>query len=453
LRSRSATFPCACSISRRTAHATSSSRRASASREGPLLRITAALVAHAERALAELLRFARPADQALSAYFRAHGELGPRERALIAEATFAVLRRRRSLAAAVRSDEPRALLIAALTRVLGFSARALEGVADPAWVAEVRSAPSDGFPDAVRADLPDWLWQRLAGEHGQAEAMRIAQSLLNPAPLDLRVNLARISREEARRQLLADGLEARATPFSPAGLRLAGKPAINRHALFKEGLVEVQDEGSQLLAWLLAPRRGEMVADYCAGAGGKTLALGMLMRSAGRLYAMDVSEKRLAALRPRAARAGLSNIHPIVLSGETDPRARRLAGKLDRVLVDAPCSGFGTLRRNPDLKWRHDAHAVAEMAVKQQRILEAAAGLVKPGGRLVYATCSILSEENEAVTAAFRASRAGFVFRELDCAILLAAQRIALDTGPTLRLWPHRQGTDGFYASAFERLA
>jgi 16S rRNA (cytosine967-C5)-methyltransferase len=279
--------------------------------------------------------------------------------------------------------------------------------------------------------------------------MRIAQGLLNPAPLDLRVNLARIDREEAQARLAADGLQAQATPFSPGGLRLAGKPAINRHPLFKEGRVEVQDEGSQLLAWLLAPRRGEMVADYCAGAGGKTLALGMLMRSAGRLYAMDVSEKRLAALRPRAARAGLSNVHSIALSGELDARAQRLAGKLDRVLVDAPCSGFGTLRRNPELKWRHEESAIEELAAKQKRILEAAARLVKPGGRLVYATCSILHEENEAVVDAFEAAAPHF--ERLSCAALFSAQRIAIDTGERLRLWPHRQGTDGFFAAALQR--
>jgi 16S rRNA (cytosine967-C5)-methyltransferase len=413
------------------------------------MRITPALLAHAERALAELLRFARPADQVLSAYFRSHPQLGPRERGLIAEASFAVLRRRRSLAAAAPTDEPRALLVAALARVLGFSARALEAVAAPAWIAAVRGAPADAWTDAVRADLPDWLWQRLAAQHGREEAMHIAQALLNPAPLDLRVNLARISREDARARLAADGLDAAPTRFSPAGLRLAGKPAINRHPLYKEGLIEVQDEGSQLLAWLLAPRRGEMVADYCAGAGGKTLALGMLMRGAGRIYAMDVSEKRLSALRPRAARAGLSNVHPIVLAGDNDPRAKRLGGKLDRVLVDAPCSGFGTLRRNPDLKWRHDAQAVAELAAKQRAILEAAARLVKPGGRLVYATCSILREENEAIAEAFQAARAEF--QPLDCAQLLAGQRIALDTGAYLRLWPHRHGTDGFFAAVFYR--
>ena len=156
------------------------------------------------------------------------------------------------------------------------------------------------MPAAVRADLPDWLWQRLAAEYGEEEAMRIAQGLLNPAPLDLRVNLAKLSREEA---LGAAGDWKRApTPHSPAGIRLAGKPPINRHALFLDGSVEVQDEGSQLLAYLLAPRRGEMVADYCAGAGGKTLALAMLMRGTGRIYAMDVSANACASSR-RARRA------------------------------------------------------------------------------------------------------------------------------------------------------
>lgn len=416
-----------------------------------MLRITAALLSHAERALGDILAFARPADQVLSTYLRRHPALGPRERALIAESSFAVLRRRRSLAAVARSEEPRALLVAALARVLGFSARALEAAADPAWVAQLRAASADSLPDAVRNDLPDWLWQRLVAEHGRDEATRIAQGLLSPAPLDLRVNLARISRDEARARLAQDGLQASATPFSPSGLRLAGKPAINRHPLFKEGLVEVQDEGSQLLAFLVAPRRGEMVADYCAGAGGKALALGMLMRGTGRIYAMDVSERRLAALRPRAARAGLSNIHSLVLAGELDPRAKRLAGKLDRVLVDAPCSGFGTLRRNPDLKWRHDERAVKELAGKQRRILDAAARLVKPGGRLVYATCSILGEENEAVAGGFQAAEPDF--RALGCTSLLAAQRINLETGERLRLWPHLHGTDGFFAAAFQRMA
>jgi len=413
------------------------------------LRVSAALIAHTAVVLRELLAFAAPADQVLSAYFRKHRNLGQKDRAFVAEGAFAVLRRRRSLEAAAGTTEPSALVIAALVRVLGFSARALEAFADAGLLAKLRAASSKELPDAVRVDLPDWLWQRIEAQHGREEALRIAQGLLNPAPLDLRVNLARTNREEALARLTHDGIEAAVTSYSPAGVRLGGKPAINNHALFRDGLIEVQDEGSQILAWLVAPRRGEMIADYCAGAGGKTLALAMLMRGSGRIYAMDVSAKRLAALAPRAARAEVNNIHTIALSGENDARAKRLAGKLERVLVDAPCSGFGTLRRNPDLKWRHGPSAIEELAAKQERILQAAARLLKPGGRLVYATCSILQEENEAMVEGFQRSAPEFKF--LSCAGLLAAQKIPLDSGERLRLWPHLHGTDGFFAAALER--
>jgi 16S rRNA (cytosine967-C5)-methyltransferase len=412
------------------------------------VRITRAVLAHARAALSMVLRLDAPADQCLSRYFRDHRNLGQNERAFVAEAVFAVVRRKRSLEAAAQSSEPLALLAAALLRVQGLSGRALEGLVDESLIRRIRQADGSALPAAVRADLPDWLWERFAQQYGEDEALRIARGLLNPAPLDLRVNLARIERSTVLARLAGDGLESEPTRYSPAGLRLAGKPAINRHPLFADGLVEVQDEGSQLLAWLLAPRRGEMIADYCAGAGGKTLAAAMLMRGSGRVYAMDVSAKRLSALAPRAARAGISNVHALVL-GDDDARARRLAGKLDRVLVDAPCSGFGTLRRNPDLKWRHGPDAVAELAAKQRRILGAAARLLKPGGRLVYATCSILHEENDAVTADFQ--RAHPEFAALCCAEVLAVQRIALDTGERLRLFPHRHGTDGFYAAVFVR--
>jgi 16S rRNA (cytosine967-C5)-methyltransferase len=409
------------------------------------------MLAHAAAALRGMLSFSGPADETLSAYFRQNRSLGPKERAFVAEAAFAVLRRRRSLEAAAGSAAPAALVAAAAMRVLGFSARALDGLVEPALVLRMRNFHAETLPQAVRADLPDWLWQRLAEEHGADEALQISQAMLNAAPLDLRVNLARVVREEVIARLSDEGIDGAPTPYSPAGLRLEGKPPISRHGLFKEGLVEVQDEGSQLLAWLVAPRRGEMVADYCAGAGGKTLALAMLMRGSGRVYAMDVSAKRLAALAPRAARAGVTSIHSVVLSGNSDARAKRLAGKLDRVLVDAPCSGFGTLRRNPDLKWRHTPAAVSELAAKQRGILAAACRLVKPGGRLVYATCSILREENESIAEQFQASQPHFT--PISCSELLAAQRIALDTGHYLRLWPHRHATDGFFAAAFERAA
>lgn len=408
------------------------------------MRPTPALLGHAAAALAELLKFARPADQALSAYFRSHRDLGQTDRAFVAEAVFAVLRRRRSLEAAAGSAAPRDLLVAALVRVFGLSARALEQ--DSALASRVKASSGGSMPAAVQADLPDWLWERLVAAYGEQESAAIAQGLLGAAPLDLRVNLVKLSREEALARLAPEGAP---TTLSPAGIRMHGKPAINRHTLFLEGAVEVQDEGSQLLAYLLGPRRGEMVADFCAGAGGKTLAISMLMHGTGRVYAMDVSEKRLRELAPRAARAGISNVHPIVLADEGDLRAKRLAGKLDRVLVDAPCSGFGTLRRNPDLKWRHGESAIGELAAKQARILNAAAKLVKPGGRLVYATCSVLPDENEAVTDVFAAGHPEF--KAISCAELLAAQRIPLDTGERLRLWPHRHGTDGFFAAAYER--
>lgn len=415
------------------------------------MRLSRGTLEHAGIVLARLLEFSAPADETLSRYFRGEPRLGRQERGFIAEAAFAVLRRRRSLEAAAGSAAPEALVAAAAIRVLGLSLRALEGLVEPRLAERIRSSRMSELPPAVRADLPDWLWEKLVDEYGAPEAERTAQGMLNPAPLDLRVNLARASREEARARLAKDGIEVEPTPFSPAGLRLAGKPAINRHALFLDGLVEVQDEGSQLLAWLLAPRRGEMVADYCAGAGGKTLALAMLMRGTGRVYAMDVSARRLAALGPRAARAGVTDVHTIVLSGDNDPRTKRLAGKLDRVLVDAPCSGFGTLRRNPDLKWRHSAQAIVELAQKQLGILRAASRLVKPGGRLLYATCSILRAENEAIAEGFASAHPEF--DALSCDELLAAQRISLQTGAELRLRPHRHGTDGFFAAAFERRA
>ena len=201
--------------------------------------------------------------------------------------------------------------------------------------------------------------------------------------------------------------------------------------------------------YLVAPKRSEMVVDFCAGAGGKTLLLGALMRSQGRLYAFDISPRRLANLKPRLARSGLSNVYPVRIEDERDRHVKRLAGKIDRVLVDAPCTGFGTLRRNPDLKWRQRETAVAELAAKQARLLAAAATLLKPGGRLVYATCSVLPDENEAIVEGFLAAHPEFALG--NAAAELARAGITLDTGPMLRLYPHRHGCDGFFAAVLER--
>ena len=226
---------------------------------------------------------------------------------------------------------------------------------------------------------------------------------------------------------------------------------ISRHVMFTDGQIEVQDEGSQILAHLVAAKRGMMVADFCAGAGGKTLAMGALMRNTGRLYAFDVSEKRLHSLGQRLKRSGLSNLNAQRINGENDPKLKRLNGKFDRVLVDAPCTGLGTLRRNPDLKWRQTPQDLAELTVKQAAILARAAKLTKAGGRLIYSTCSLLSDENEQIAQAFLAAHPDYTL--LNAAEILSQQQIALDTGPYLKLLPHLHHTDGFFAAVFEKTA
>jgi 16S rRNA (cytosine967-C5)-methyltransferase len=414
---------------------------------------TKALIAHASEALSEALRFSGPADQALSRHFRNHRDLGQQDRAFVAETVFAALRRRRSLAAAAQSESPYSLVLASLVRLQGLSVRAVADAVrekDLPLLERARSARLEDQPPAIQADLPDWLWNRLVGQYGQDEAHSIAGGLLGAAPMDLRANAVKTSRDDAVSNLRSAGLACEPTPYSPVGIRLADKAAINKQPLFVDGRVEVQDEGSQLLASIVAPKRGEMVVDFCAGGGGKTLALGALMRNTGRLYAFDVSAKRLTGLDPRLARSGLSNVHPIAISTENDLRAKRLAGKIDRVLVDAPCSGFGTLRRNPELKWRFGEKDVAELVDKQSRILAAAARLPRPGGRLVFATCSVLKEEGEEIAAKFLASHPAYA--PLSCAAILKGQGIALDTGQNLRLFPHVHHTDGFFAAAFERV-
>jgi len=409
----------------------------------------------ATRALSLACGFEQPADRVLQAFFREHRHLGRQDRAFVAEIVYAVLRRWRSLQARAGSTVPRPLVLAALATVFGLSGRALAPVAseeDTRWLAGLRARIAEPLPPAVAVDLPDWLYRRLLARLGEDETGRLALALNQPAPLDLRVNPLRANRDETLARLRARGWPVEPTPWSAHGLRVSGHPSLASDPLFLDGTLEVQDEGSQLLALLVAPRRRERVADFCAGAGGKTLALGALMQSTGSLYAMDVSERRLRAFEPRLRRSGLSNVHPMLLTGAGDPRLKRLAGKFDRVLVDAPCSGLGTVRRNPDMKWRQSEEAIAEMTRLQGDILRAASRLVRPGGRLVYATCSLLDEENDAVIDTFLEAMPGF--GERDATAELVAQGVAgLDTGRRLRLLPHRHGTDGFFAAVLERAA
>jgi 16S rRNA (cytosine967-C5)-methyltransferase len=405
-------------------------------------------------AFARVMPLAEPADAALSAFFRGHPKIGQRDRALIADSVYAALRRRRLLERVVGKPSPRRLVLATWCLLLGASLREIEPWLrgdEPQWLAGAKRDAAGEQPLGVRCELPDWVIERLRGRFHEPSLLELAKGLLQTAPLDLRVNSLKMSREAAAQRLAADGMEAAPTPYSPDGLRIEGRPVINRHPLFLEGGVEVQDEGSQLLCYLVAPKRGEMVVDFCAGAGGKTLALGALMRSTGRLYAFDISPKRLAGLKPRLARSGLSNVHPQRIEGANDPRVKRLAGKIDRVLVDAPCSGLGTLRRNPDMKWRQTPEDIGELVAKQTSLLAAAARLVKPGGRLVYATCSILDEENRGVAQAFLSGSADF--RLIPAAEVLERERIALRTSEYFEVWPHSHGTDAFFAAVLERRA
>ena len=297
--------------------------------------------------------------------------------------------------------------------------------------------------------MPDWIVEKLRVQHSDAEILELGRSMQNVAPLDLRVNTLLAGRNEVLQALQAEGMDAQATPYSPMGIRLKYKPALNKHALFLTGKFEVQDEGSQLLGLMLAPKRNDMVVDFCAGAGGKTLMLGAMMNSQGRLYAWDISEKRLTNLKPRLKRSGLSNVQPQLIAHENDSKVKRLAGKIDRVLVDAPCSGLGTLRRNPDLKFRQSAQSVAELNEKQTAILASAARLLKQGGRLVYATCSLLHEENQGIVEAFLAAHPDFTL--VPAGDVLKQQHIALEMGDYLQLTPQRHNTDGFFAAVLER--
>jgi 16S rRNA (cytosine967-C5)-methyltransferase len=409
--------------------------------------------------LRSVLRFDSPADAVVSAFFRQHRTLGSRERHTLAETTYAVLRRRlllQNLAQSGTGPLERRLVSLAWAGQDSFLRAALTP-AEIEWLDSARSVETEQWatlPERLRHNLPEWLATPLLEQLGAEEFWKLVESMNRPANLDLRTNTLKARREEVLDAFAQAGLPAQTTPWSPWGVRLEGKPALQKMEIFTSGGVEVQDEGSQLLALLTEAKRGEMVVDFCAGAGGKTLALGAMMRNTGRLYAFDVSAHRLEALKPRLARSGLSNVYPAGISHERDERVKRLSGKIDRVLVDAPCSGLGTLRRNPDLKWRQSPQAVQELVVKQAAILASAARLLKPGGRLVYATCSLLADENERIADAFSAANPGF--EPMPVAEILERQKLgegatSLADGPFLRLWPHRHGTDGFFAAVWLR--
>jgi 16S rRNA (cytosine967-C5)-methyltransferase len=424
------------------------------------------------------LKFDHPADSVVSKFFRDYRKtyaFGPRERAALAETTYNVLRnklRYDHFAPSGSGPKERRLAILGFAQHLKDQAPANNAPKsakhannspldflfsalnkqEAAWLEACEAVNATDLMERHRHNMPEWLVEPLKAQVGEG-FWPLVERLNGGAPLDLRVNTFTDKRADVQHELKLAGIKAVDTPFSPWGLRIEGKPALSGLDAFARGAIEVQDEGSQLLALLLDAKRGEMVVDFCAGAGGKTLAIGASMRSTGRLYAFDTSGHRLESLKPRLARSKLSNVHPSAIAHERDERVKRLSGKIDRVLVDAPCSGLGTLRRNPDLKWRQSPKAVQELTEKQTSILASAARLVKSGGRLVYATCSVLPEENEAIAQAFSAAHPNFV--PLSAADTLTELKVAnagslcTTDGLYLRLWPHIHATDGFFAAVW----
>jgi len=431
-----------------------------------------ARIAAAIDILETLAAGSRPADDVAAQYFRNHRYIGSKDRAQVARHVYSVLRHRAVLDwwvdRAGRSNiaaSPRSRMIAALAVAESEPAGEIVGSFDggrfrPAALSPVedrlvralagRSLRHPAMPRAVANDLPDWLEPYLEAVYGERLEEEMA-GLNAPAPVDLRVNLIKTDRDGARRALAAEKVHAEPTPWSPVGLRLTERAPLSGLAAFKDGLVEVQDEGSQLAALLLGAKPGMRVVDFCAGAGGKTLALAAAMKNRGKLVACDTAEWRLERSGQRLRRAGVSNVERRALSTERDPWIKRHAKSFDRVLVDVPCLGVGSWRRNPDAKWRATPNDLAELQIRQHDILASAARLVKPGGRLAYITCSLLREENEAQAERFLEETPDFTL----CPAALAWDEAIGTPCPAgtdyLRLTPAQHGTDGFFVALFER--
>lgn len=415
----------------------------------------------------------RPADAIAHDWFRTRRFIGAGDRRAVSEQVWAVLRRYRRLAwwldehapgTGIRSAVSPRLLVAAAMLLEGTGFAAVCGLFSGGRFAPVplsldeqavlrrlegHTLDHPGMPPAVRLEIPDWLYPRLAAGLGSAAEAEL-RALLQPAPLDLRVNLLKTTRDEARAVLAADGLDAAPTRLSPWGLRIPGRRPITGRPAFQDGLVEIQDEGSQLVAALVDARPGMRVCDYCAGGGGKTLAMAATMANRGQIVACDTAAVRLDNAARRLRRAGVGNVERHLLQ-PGDKWAKRRAGGFDRVLVDAPCSGTGTWRRNPDARRHLTEAGLAELLARQAAILDAAAPLVRIHGRLVYATCALLDDENEAQVQQFLARHPAFRLVPL-------AEAWTLDvpppvSGDCLALTPARHGTDGFFAAVLERAA
>ena len=410
--------------------------------------------------LTSLEKERRPAADAVKAWMLTHRFAGSKDRAEIGDLVFGALRWKQSSAWRMGADTPRAWVWGALRWGFGQSTEWIEqSLVDdphaPAPMTEAERAALNGdnissAPAHVQGDFPEWLSESFARAFGDNAAEEGA-ALAAPAPLDLRVNALKAEREKV---IAALGESPKLkeppqpTPFAPNGVRIPWSQGRTfpwaTEQSFLKGWFEVQDEGSQLAALLSGAEPGMQIADVCAGGGGKTLALAALMQNKGQIYAYDVDGRRLAPLKERADRAGAHNVQ-IRTPMRTKDALADLRDRMDIVFVDAPCTGSGTWRRNPDSKWRLRPNALAKRLEEQQQALALAAPLVKPGGRLVYVTCSVLPEENEDAVAAFLASYAGFAPVGLNVSFPAYERSIGV------QMTPPKTGCDGFYAALLER--
>ena len=405
------------------------------------------------------------ADRIVAGYFRGRRYAGAKDRRAIAERLYAILRHRGELAWRLANAgapvDPRRLALAGLVVVDRlaldeidrlcdggrFAPTPLEGE-ERSWLAGLDDAATP--PDWARGNYPDWLDDAVKQRFGADWPSELA-AMATRAPLDLRVNALKTERDVALAALRADAIAADPCPWSPLGIRLASRVRITDHRLYREGHVEVQDEGSQAVALMAAAGPGMQVIDLCAGAGGKSLVLAGQMANTGQIYACDVDRRRLAELASRMQRAGARNIQTHVLDKPDDPWLDQYAGRADLVLVDAPCSGTGTWRRNPDLIWRLTAADLDRYRRHQQSLLARAAGLVRPGGRLVYVTCSFVAAENEAQIDQFLAANGEFSALPVERFWHENLSGACPSKGPYIMLTPARQATDAFFAAILKR--
>jgi 16S rRNA (cytosine967-C5)-methyltransferase len=410
----------------------------------------------------------RPANDALKDWGLSHRFAGSGDRAAIAGLVYDALRRRASSAYLMGEETPRAILLGMFKRERGLDTDAIVRLADgsryapPALTEQERArlsdASLDGAPSHVMGDYPEWLDPHLARVFGEERAEEAA-ALASRAPLDLRVNVLKGQREDAA-AALAD-LAPEPTRWSPNGLRIrlaadAKSPAVHAEPAYLKGLVEIQDEGSQLAALLAVAKPGEQVVDLCAGGGGKTLALAAAMANKGQLYATDDDKRRLAPIHARLERAGVRNVQ-VRTPKSVGTELADLASRADLVLIDAPCTGTGAWRRNPDAKWRVRPGALQVRIKEQAAALDRASPLVKPGGRIAYVTCSVLEEENGAQVRGFVGRHPGFsVEKPSQVAGALGERaymflKAALLSDEGLLMTPRRTDTDGFFVSVLRR--